>query len=68
MTNFILRFKNDQPLTTEGKIKLETRMKVINTISLDNASQSDVGRYTIKAKNDSGEAVEHFDLVIQSKI
>lgn len=43
-------------------------MKVINTISLDNASQSDVGRYTIKAKNDSGEAVEHFDLVIQSKI
>ena len=43
-------------------------MKVINTISLDNVSQSDVGRYTIQAKNDSGEAVEYFDLVIQSNI
>jgi len=53
-------------LASEGKLKLETKMKVIHTISLESASSADVGRYTIKAKNDSGEAIEHFDIIIQS--
>lgn len=41
-------------------------MKVIHTFSLESASVNDVGKYTIKAKNSSGEAIEHFDLLIQS--
>lgn len=60
------RFKNDQQLTTGGKIKLETRLKSIHTIAIDNVLPTDVGRYVIKAKNDIGEATECFDLTIQS--
>lgn len=64
--NSKIRFKNDKPLASEGKLKLETRMKAIHSISFESASSLDVGRYTIKVKNDSGEATEHFDLIIQS--
>ncbi len=41
-------------------------MKVIHTFSLDSTTSNDIGRYTIKAKNNWGEALEYFDLVIQS--
>ena len=61
-------FKNDVPLSSEGKIKLETRLKTIHTFALDNAALSDASKITFKAKNDTGEASESFNLIVQSKL
>jgi hypothetical protein len=59
-------FKNDEPLVLEPRIKTETRMKTIYALSIDNSNLNDAGKYTLKAKNDSGEASESFNLIVQS--
>ncbi len=61
-------FKNNEPLKADMRTKLENRMKTIHTITLDQAKIEDAAVYTLKAKNDSGEASESFTLIVQSKI
>ncbi len=61
-------FKNDQPMSADTRLKLETRLKIINALTIDMAKVEDAATYTIKAKNDSGEASESFTLIVQSNL
>ncbi len=61
-------FKNDQPLSADARLKLETRLKIVNALAIDATKVDDAGTYTIKAKNDSGEASESFTIIVQSKL
>jgi len=45
---------------------LETRLKTIYTLSIDNLTLNDAGTYTIKAKNSTGETSEEVKLIVQS--
>jgi hypothetical protein len=65
---FICRFKNDEPLQPEPRIKVESRSKTIHSLVIDNSSLTDAAKYTLKAKNESGEVSESFKLIIQSII
>ena len=65
LNNF--RFKNGLPLVDDPKIKLDSK-KSIHILTIDSAALEDSAVFTLKAKNDSGEASESFNLVIQSII
>lgn len=59
-------FKDGEPLTPNSRIKLDTRLKTIHSISIDSSNLSDVGTYTLKAKNEYGEVSESFNLTVQT--
>ena len=61
-----LRFKNDILLVPDAKVKLESRLKTIYCLTIDAASLQDAAKYTLNAKNESGEAEESFSLIVQS--
>ena len=42
--------------------------RTVHILLIENASLEDTAEFTIKAKNDSGEISETFNLVVQSKI
>jgi len=47
-------------------LKIESK-KSIHILSLDNAALADSALFTFIAKNESGEASESFNLIVQSK-
>ena len=59
-------FKDGEPLTPNSRIKLDTRLKTIHSISIDSSNLTDVGTYTLKAKNEYGEVSESFNLAVQT--
>ena len=59
-------FKNGQIFTNEPRLKVESK-KSVHILSLDNATLNDAAEFTLKAKNESGEASESFKIIIQSK-
>lgn len=59
-------FKDGEPLAANQRVKLDTRLKTIHSITIDNANLSDFGTYTLKAKNQYGEISESFNLTVQT--
>ena len=59
-------FRNHEPLISDARIKLDARLKVVHTLAIDSTNLEDATLYTFKAKNDSGEVSESFNLSVQS--
>ena len=61
------RLKNGQPLLINDRLRVEVK-RAVHILLVENALLEDTAEFTIKAKNDSGEISETFNLIIQSKI
>lgn len=51
----ILRFKDGAPLQSSENVLIETKNKVINTMSIKSMSLENSGNYTVRAKNELGQ-------------
>jgi len=61
------RLRNGQPFPTDNaRLKVEAK-KTVHILIIDDANFDDSAEFTLKAKNETGEATESFNLVVQSK-
>ncbi len=54
--NQITRYKDGIKIEKSENIQIDVKNKVIHTLSIKAANPNDFGKYTIKAKNEIGEA------------
>ena len=51
----------------DTRIKIDSRLKTVHSLTIDNSNLSDAAKYSLRAKNESGEAIESCNLIVQSK-
>jgi hypothetical protein len=56
------------PLSIDSRVKTDVKVKSVHVLSITSVISDDVGEYKVVAKNESGEAVESFNLTLSSKI
>lgn len=61
-------FKDGVYLQNTDNIQIETKNKVLNTLSIKTMGKENSGKYTIKAKNEIGEVEWSFNLRTDGKL
>ena len=60
--NFIIRYKNGNLVESTENISIECKNKAVHILVFKSINITDCGEYTIKAINDTGEALCTFTL------